>query len=93
MTQSADSITYKRVPDIPGAYVGDALLMLSVEQGQYFSLNGVGARVWDLIETPATLPVLVDTLIGEYEVNREACAGEVRRFLDELRRYGLLAAS
>ena len=34
------------------AKVGDELVMMSAEKGNYIGLSEVGARIWELIETP-----------------------------------------
>jgi hypothetical protein len=81
----------QRAGDTPAAYIGDSLLMMSIEKGQYFSLNGVGARIWELLENPTTQPALVELLVGEYEVPRELCAAQVANFLGGLEQRGLLA--
>jgi hypothetical protein len=81
----------QRAGDIPAAYLGESLLMMSIEQGQYFSLNGVGARIWELLEDPTTQPALVELLVGEYEVPEDLCAAQVGNFLAGLRQRGLLA--
>jgi hypothetical protein len=80
----------QRTGDTPAAYLGDSLLMMSVEKGQYFSLNGVGTRVWELLERPTTQAALVQQLIEEYEVTAEVCAAQVAAFLAGLRLRDLL---
>ena len=84
------SARFQRVGDIPAAYVGESLLMMSVEKGRYFSLNGVGARVWELLERPTTEGALVECLVGEFEVSAEECALQVAGFVRELRHHDLL---
>jgi hypothetical protein len=84
------SVRFQRAGDVSGAHVGESLLMMSVEKGQYFSLNGVGARVWELLEHPTTERTLVESLAEEYEVTLEDCASQVVEFLSALREYDLL---
>lgn len=80
----------RRTGDIMTSPLDDMLLMLDVEQGKYFGLNGVGPRIWELLEQPISEEELVDTLVAEYEVTREVCAAEVGAFLDGLRQRRLL---
>jgi hypothetical protein len=81
----------QRTGDTLGASLGESLLMMSVEKGQYFSLNGVGARIWELIENPTTQAALVQQLVTEYEVTSEVCAAQVAAFLAALRQRDLLS--
>jgi hypothetical protein len=82
--------TIQRIGDTPTAYLGESLLMMSVEQEKYFSLNEVGTRIWELLENPLTPPALVERLVSEYEVTVEECAAQVETFLARLRDRGLV---
>lgn len=59
-------------------------VMLSIEKGQYFSLNGVAGRIWELLEKPLTVREIVAVLQKEYAVEAETCQVEVLEFLKEL---------
>jgi hypothetical protein len=84
------SETIQRAGDVFSAALDDTLLMMSVERGQYFSLNPVATRIWELLEQPTTPAALVERLVGEYEVAPEECADQVAGFLAALRERGLL---
>jgi hypothetical protein len=42
----------RRKGDWLSAMVGDELVMMSAERGNYLGLTPVGARIWELIEEP-----------------------------------------
>jgi hypothetical protein len=90
MNGSIQGEKIQRTGDTPAAYLGDSLLMMSVEKGQYFSLNGVGTRIWELIENPTSEARLVQQLVTEYDVTGEVCAAQVAGFLATLRHRDLL---
>jgi len=73
------------------AKVGDELVMMSAEKGNYIGLSEVGARIWELIETPQELGDLCGRLQEEYDVAPEVCRSEVQTFLDELVKHGAIA--
>jgi hypothetical protein len=75
------------------AMVGDELVMMSAEIGVYLGLNDVGARIWEIIETPTALPDICTTLAAEFETTPEACQPEVEAFLNELAACGAVALS
>lgn len=81
----------RRADGLLSAAVNDELLMMSVEHGKYFNLNAVGARIWELLETPTTLDGLVAALTAEYDVAPDDARREVERFIGSLRDRGLLA--
>ncbi len=73
------------------AKVGDELVMMSLERGNYIGLSEVGARIWDIIETPQPVDAVCARLQEEYEVSCETCRSEVETFLNELVKHGAVA--
>ncbi|MBK6454748.1 MAG: PqqD family protein [Gemmatimonadetes bacterium] len=64
--------------------------MMSVEQGMYFGLDGVGPRIWSLLATPRTFGDLCRELQHEFDVEPDVCRDEVQGFLSELMESGLV---
>jgi hypothetical protein len=73
------------------AKVGDELVMMSAEKGNYIGLSEVGARIWELIDTPLAVDAVCVQLQQEYEVAPEVCRAEVENFLNELVTHGAIA--
>jgi hypothetical protein len=73
------------------AKVGDELVMMSAEKGDYIGLSKVGARIWELIETPQDIDAVCARLQSEYDVAPEVCRAEVEAFLEELVKHGAIA--
>jgi hypothetical protein len=81
---------FKRQDSWLAAQVGDELVMMSVDSGVYIGLNEVGARVWDLIETPRDVGDLCAKLSEEFETTPETCRPEVEAFLAQLQQRGAI---
>ncbi|MBV0913039.1 PqqD family peptide modification chaperone [Anianabacter salinae] len=73
-----------RAEKVLATNLGDEIVMMDLESGAYFNMKDTALRIWDLIETPATLGALIDTLSTEYDVDRETCAKDVKTFIAEL---------
>jgi hypothetical protein len=73
------------------AKVGDELVMMSAEKGNYIGLSEVGTRIWELIETPQEIDAVCAQLLEEFEVAPEICRAEVEAFLNELVTHGAVA--
>jgi Coenzyme PQQ synthesis protein D (PqqD) len=56
-----------------------------------FTLNAVGSRIWELLESPVTPPRLVATITREFEVSESDAARDVAEFLESLHAAGLIA--
>jgi len=84
MIQRADLLT---------AVVGEDLIMMSLETGQYHSLVGVGPHIWELLAKPTTQEAIISHLQARYDVPPDVCASEVTAFLDDLRTRGLVVSA
>jgi hypothetical protein len=72
------------------ADVGGELVMLSPEHGEYFGLNAVGSRIWELIAEPRAFGELCARLTDEFEVDEETCRAEALAFLRQLAEVDLV---
>lgn len=59
-------------------------VMMSIENGEYFGLNPVGSRMWELIENPIEVDALIELLLDEFDVSHEQCEIETMEFLNHL---------
>ncbi|HVB97819.1 MAG TPA: PqqD family protein [Candidatus Dormibacteraeota bacterium] len=60
-------------------------LLFNMGDGNYYSLNEVGGRIWELSDGHHTVGQIVDILAAEYEAPAEALAQDALELLDELR--------
>lgn len=65
--------------------VDGTVVMMSIDQGMYFGLEGVGPRIWALLDQPRSVDDVCAALIQEFDIDVESCRREVIEFLDELR--------
>ena len=71
--------------------VADEVVLLSVQNGQYYGLNPVGASIWRLIQQPRTLAEVRDGLLDEYAgVSTDTCSREVLAFATTMLTLGLI---
>jgi hypothetical protein len=73
--------------------LGGEAVILHLASGTYYSLNEVGAHIWSLLQRPRQVREIVESIVAEYDVDREQCAVDVHRLLDMLAREGLIEIS
>ncbi len=71
----------------------DEAVLLNLDSGQYFGLDSVGTRIWNLLAEGKPLPQVVSTIVAEYEVESERCAADLVKLLGELESQGLVSVS
>lgn len=64
--------------------VGGEAVLLQMEQGVYYGLNPVAARVWQLIQTPRSISAIVSQVEQEFDVEPERCARDVLELVARL---------
>jgi len=60
------------------------VVMLSIENSEYYGMDKVGSRIWELLEKPMTFKEIVARLRDEYEVTEEQCVSDTLAFLNKL---------
>ncbi len=68
---------------------GDAAI-LNLKTGAYHGLNPVGAAIWGLLERPIKVGSLLDEMLAQYDVKRDACESDLIQLLRQLHERGLI---
>jgi hypothetical protein len=74
------------------AAVGDDLVMLDVEANRYYSLNGSGRQIWELLERPRSLAEIGAELQRIHAVDAASFDDELSGFARTLLDAGLIAS-
>lgn len=64
--------------------------LLLDQDGVYYGLDAVGARIWNLIQEPRTMNEVHETLLKEYDVEPDRCERDLLALLQELAAAGLI---
>ena len=79
-------------PQVVSSRLGDGGVLVHLHTNRIFELNATGFRVWELIGQGLDPAGIVDTLAGEFTVDRERLRTEVYELVSSLLREGLLDA-
>ena len=66
------------------ADLGEEVILLHLENGLYYGLENVGARIWKLLQNPVKVGEIESALLDEYVVEPETCLAEVVTLLQRL---------
>jgi hypothetical protein len=80
----------KRGADLMFAEVDGEAVALSVSQGICYGLDGIGLRVLQLIDPPATVADICRRLTSEYEVDEDTCEADIIALLQDLETEGMV---
>jgi hypothetical protein len=78
-------------PKVLSRLVGDETVLLDLESGTYFGLDGVGKRIWESVGEGLTLAEIAAVIASEYEVDEAQAQADAAEFALDLVGRGLLA--
>jgi len=84
------SATLRRTDDHVSASLEESLVMMDIDAGKYYLLDGVASFVWTRLAEPTPVSDLVATLCDRYDVTPERCEADVLPFLTQLHDKGLV---
>ena len=79
-----------RDPDLVAADMDGDLVMMSIDNGEYYGVGGVGPRIWELLESPRTVEQISAAIVDEFEVEAETCREDILGFIRQLLDMGLV---
>ncbi len=65
---------------------------MQTHTGQYFTLDGVGLFIWNLLKSPQTPDALCNAIVASYEVTPKQAQADVDAFLRDLQEAQLIVA-
>jgi hypothetical protein len=82
--------TVVRSADQVSTDLGDEIVILDLQSDEYFSLDGVGSRIWEMIETPITVRQILAAILKVYDVEPAIAERDLLAVLSEMAQEGLI---
>lgn len=64
-------------------------VVLDLKSNSYFGVDGVGVRLWQLLQDDECLDKAIQQLLKEYEISPEQLTKDIKKFVEELEGEGL----
>lgn len=77
-------------PDVLHQELGGETVLLNLANEQYFGLDPIGTRVWQLLVQTRRADAVMAQLLQEFDVGAEQLREDLSRLLDELVEAGLV---
>ena len=88
ITNNKQTITLTTVvyhdPEMVSAPMDDELVMFSLEHGMYYGLDNIASVIWQRTEQPTSVEDLCNSLLDEFDVDRDTCQRETLELLNWL---------
>ena len=57
---------------------------MSIEKGNYYGMDLIGSRIWEIVKEPKPLSEIVEQLTKEYNISKDQCEKDVIEYLNKL---------
>lgn len=78
------SSVVQRNTDMLFSKMDEEVVMLSIQNSEYYGLNEIGSHIWEMIEKPVQVETLMLQLMEEYEVERRQAESDILALLNDL---------
>ena len=79
-----------RNPEVCAAELDGEICLFQPVNAEYLNLNATGSAIWNLLEKPTTLDLLLKELQNRYVVDATTCRLETEAFISEALKRGML---
>ena len=64
--------------------IGEELVMMSMESGNYIGINEVGAVIWNKLEKPIAIKEVITYLLRIYDISEKECAEKTLKHINDM---------
>ena len=89
MKVSPESVVVVSKDQMASDVAGETVI-LGLTAGRYYGVDAVGARVWQLIQTPTAFADVQRTIVSEYDVEPARCEADLLALLQKMADAGLV---
>ena len=75
---------FQKNSEIISSKIDDEVVMMSVEEGKYFGLDPVGSIIWELLDAPSSINMILPQLLDQFETTKEQCEKDCLMFFKDM---------
>ena len=89
-TITREEVFARQIDNILAQQVGDEFVILDASTAEYYRLNEIAAKVWDLLHEGKSLKTVLHSLLDEYDVPEERLTNDLTSLFNDLQSRGLV---
>jgi len=82
-----------REQEVASKVIDGEAIIINLANGVYYSIDKVGALVWELLQSGCTLEQVINTVTAQYDVTGEQAEANIRELVEELVQEDLVVSS
>jgi hypothetical protein len=81
---TSDTIIKRNETKFLASAIGEEIVMMNIDNGDYIGINNVGGVIWNLIDAPTRVEDVINKTVEQYEVSTEQGKTEISAFLENM---------
>lgn len=87
---SEETIIQRNETKFLASALGEEIVMMNTDNGDYIGVNGVGADIWNMLSEPLRINDLIKKITELYEVTPEQGKSDLDIFLQRMLKHEML---
>jgi hypothetical protein len=87
---SEETIIQRNETKFLASALGEEIVMMNTDNGDYIGVNGVGSDIWNLLNEPIRIDDLIKKITEVYDVTPEQGKTEIDAFLQRMLKHEML---
>ena len=88
-----DTVVMRNDKKFMASPVGDEIVMMSMESGNYIGMNSVATVIWEKLKQPISVKELIAFLLDNYDIDKEECERKTLKYLNDLVKEEMLVTT
>jgi hypothetical protein len=80
-------------PDVISQEVSGETVLLDLKSENYFGLDAVGTRIWQLVRDNGDVQVILETILDEFDADEARIRRDLEALLSEIADLGLITVT
>ena len=81
-----------RNKEILHTYLDQEVIMMDVENGNYYHFNPVGSSIWEYLDSgKQSIEALAERIVVDFDIDKETAVSDIIAFVQKTREQGLIS--
>ena len=90
ITYDKTSLVHRNDPKFLASPLGEEVVMMNTDNGDYLGVNNVGTEIWNIIEEPISIADLTQRLLAIYDVTEDQLNADLDPFLKQMINHDMI---
>jgi len=88
---TTETVISRRKDGLLVSELGNEMVMMDIESGNYIGLNETAKVIWEMIEMPTKVDDIIKQLLDKYDISYEECSKDTLEYLAKMEEQKILS--